>query len=39
MRQREYALVAHLHVGRATAHLWTTDLSEGYVRINAGYRT
>jgi glutamate N-acetyltransferase/amino-acid N-acetyltransferase len=39
MRQREYALVAHLHVGRATARLWTTDLSEGYVRINAGYRT
>ncbi len=39
MRRREFALVANLHAGRATARLWTTDLSEGYVRINAGYRT
>ena len=39
LRQREFALVAHLHAGRMTARLWTTDLSEGYVRINAGYRT
>ncbi len=39
MREREFALVADLHSGRATARLWTTDLSEGYVRINAGYRT
>jgi glutamate N-acetyltransferase/amino-acid N-acetyltransferase len=38
-RQREFALVADLHAGRMTARLWTTDLSEGYVRINAGYRT
>jgi glutamate N-acetyltransferase/amino-acid N-acetyltransferase len=39
LRQREFALVAHLHAGHRTARLWTTDLSEGYVRINAGYRT
>jgi glutamate N-acetyltransferase/amino-acid N-acetyltransferase len=39
LRQREFALVANLHAGRAAARLWTTDLSEGYVRINAGYRT
>jgi glutamate N-acetyltransferase/amino-acid N-acetyltransferase len=39
MRQREFALTADLHAGRAMARLWTTDLSEGYVRINAGYRT
>lgn len=39
LRQREFALVANLHAGRMTARLWTTDLSEGYVRINAGYRT
>jgi glutamate N-acetyltransferase/amino-acid N-acetyltransferase len=39
MREREFALIADLHAGRATARLWTTDLSEGYVRINAGYRT
>jgi glutamate N-acetyltransferase/amino-acid N-acetyltransferase len=39
MREREFALVVHLHAGRAGARLWTTDLSEGYVRINAGYRS
>ncbi len=39
MRQREFALVVNLHAGRAGARMWTTDLSEGYVRINAGYRT
>jgi glutamate N-acetyltransferase / amino-acid N-acetyltransferase len=39
LRQREFALVANLHAGRATARMWTTDLSEGYVRINAGYRS
>lgn len=39
LRQPEYALVAHLHAGRASARMWTTDLSEGYVRINAGYRS
>jgi len=39
LRQREFALVVHLHAGPATARVWTTDLSEAYVRINAGYRT
>ena len=39
LRQREFALVANLHAGPMTARLWTTDLSEGYVRINAGYRS
>jgi glutamate N-acetyltransferase/amino-acid N-acetyltransferase len=39
MTEREFALRIHLHAGRATARLWTTDLSEAYVRINAGYRT
>ncbi|HWU39145.1 MAG TPA: bifunctional glutamate N-acetyltransferase/amino-acid acetyltransferase ArgJ [Candidatus Acidoferrum sp.] len=39
MQQREFALVTNLHAGRMTARLWTTDLSEGYVRINAGYRS
>jgi len=39
LRQREFALVANLHAGRTTSRLWTTDLSEGYVRINAGYRS
>jgi len=39
LRRREFALVASLHAGRAEARLWTTDLSEAYVRINAGYRS
>ena len=39
LRQREFALAANLHAGRGAARVWTTDLSEGYVRINAGYRT
>jgi glutamate N-acetyltransferase/amino-acid N-acetyltransferase len=39
LRRREFALVARLHAGSASARLWTTDLSEDYVRINAGYRS
>ncbi len=39
LRQREFVLVANLQAGRMTSRLWTTDLSEGYVRINAGYRS
>jgi glutamate N-acetyltransferase/amino-acid N-acetyltransferase len=39
LRRREFALAANLHAGRATARMWTTDLSEAYVRINAGYRS
>jgi glutamate N-acetyltransferase / amino-acid N-acetyltransferase len=39
LRRREVALLVSLHAGRAAARLWTTDLSDAYVRINAGYRT
>jgi len=39
LRRREFTLIAALHAGRAEARLWTTDLSEAYVRINAGYRS
>jgi glutamate N-acetyltransferase/amino-acid N-acetyltransferase len=39
MRRREFALMAELSAGRGQARIWTTDLSEGYVRINAGYRS
>ena len=39
LRQREFALAANLHAGPAAARVWTTDLTEGYVRINAGYRS
>jgi len=39
LTRREFTLRIDLGAGRAAAHIWTTDLSEGYVRINAGYRT
>ncbi len=39
LRQRDFALVINLHAGPAGARMWTTDLTDGYVRINAGYRT
>ena len=39
MRRREFSLIAALYAGRAATTVWTTDLSEDYVRINAGYRT
>lgn len=39
LARREFTLRIDLHAGRAAAHVWTTDLSEAYVRINAGYRT
>jgi glutamate N-acetyltransferase/amino-acid N-acetyltransferase len=39
LRRREFALIAGLHAGTASARMWTTDLSEEYVRINAGYRS
>jgi N-acetylglutamate synthase/N-acetylornithine aminotransferase len=32
-------LVVNLHAGSAATRVWTTDLTEGYVRINAGYRS
>jgi glutamate N-acetyltransferase/amino-acid N-acetyltransferase len=39
LRRRAFALTLSLHAGRATTRLWTTDLSDAYVRINAGYRS
>ena len=39
LKRRESTLVISLHAGAAAARLWTTDLSEAYVRINAGYRS
>ena len=40
LRRREFALVAvPARRPRGPRGLWTTDLSEAYVRINAGYRT
>jgi glutamate N-acetyltransferase/amino-acid N-acetyltransferase len=37
--QREFTLVVNLHAGPGSARMWTTDLTESYVRINAGYRS
>jgi len=39
MRKPEFTVRAALHRGRATATLWTCDLSFDYVKINAEYRT
>jgi glutamate N-acetyltransferase/amino-acid N-acetyltransferase len=39
MRRPEFDLTIHLHGGTAEAVVLTTDLSDAYVRINAGYRS
>lgn len=38
-RQKEFTIGVELGQGRHRAHLWTTDLSFEYVRINASYRS
>ena len=38
-RQKEFTIRVELGAGRHHAHLWTTDLSYDYVRINASYRS
>ena len=39
MLQHEYTMRVDLGSGRGHARIWTCELSEGYVRINADYRT
>lgn len=39
MRRPEFTLTIDLHGGGGEAAILTTDLSEDYVRINAGYRS
>jgi glutamate N-acetyltransferase/amino-acid N-acetyltransferase len=39
MGQREYAIAVDLGLGRGEERVWTCDLSEEYVRINAKYTT
>lgn len=39
MRRPEFDLTIHLHGGTGQAAVLTTDLSEAYARINAGYRS
>ncbi|MBM4128064.1 MAG: bifunctional glutamate N-acetyltransferase/amino-acid acetyltransferase ArgJ [Nitrospira sp.] len=38
-KQKEFTISVHLGQGPAHAHMWTTDLSYDYVRINASYRS
>ena len=38
-RQKEFSITVGLGQGHHRAHLWTTDLSFDYVRINASYRS
>ena len=38
-RSREFTILVDLGQGKAGAHMWTTDLSYEYVRINASYRS
>ncbi|MBZ0167850.1 arginine biosynthesis bifunctional protein [Candidatus Methylomirabilis lanthanidiphila] len=39
MRRPEFEVTVNLHGGTGGAAILTTDLSEAYVRINAGYRS
>jgi glutamate N-acetyltransferase/amino-acid N-acetyltransferase len=38
-RRKEFTITVGLGQGQHRAHLWTTDLSFDYVRINASYRS
>ncbi len=38
-RAKEFTILVDLAQGQAGAHMWTTDLSYEYVRINASYRS
>lgn len=38
-KRKEFTVAIHLAQGSACAHMWTTDLSHDYVRINASYRS
>jgi len=38
-KRNEFTITVNLGQGRAHAHMWTTDLSYDYVRINASYRS
>lgn len=38
-KKKEFTIRVRLGQGTAAAHMWTTDLSYDYVRINASYRS
>jgi glutamate N-acetyltransferase/amino-acid N-acetyltransferase len=39
LKQRSFSLTIDLHTGTASATAWTCDLTYGYIRINAAYRS
>lgn len=39
LAKKELALSIDLHDGRASARIWTCDLTHGYIDINASYRS
>jgi glutamate N-acetyltransferase/amino-acid N-acetyltransferase len=39
LKQREIQIIIDLHKGKASAAIWTCDLSYEYVKINAAYRS
>src|SRR5207244_9826485 len=39
LREKEIQIRIVLHSGSASARVWTCDLTEGYIRINADYTT
>jgi glutamate N-acetyltransferase / amino-acid N-acetyltransferase len=39
LREKEIQIRVVLHSGSASARVWTCDLTEGYIRINADYTT
>jgi glutamate N-acetyltransferase/amino-acid N-acetyltransferase len=38
-QRKEFTILVDLNQGTALSHMWTTDLSYEYVRINASYRS
>ena len=39
LRGQEVAIGVDVGVGKATAKVWTCDLTHGYIDINADYRS
>jgi glutamate N-acetyltransferase/amino-acid N-acetyltransferase len=39
LKQREVKIAIDLHKGKASATVWTCDMSYEYVKINAAYRS
>jgi glutamate N-acetyltransferase / amino-acid N-acetyltransferase len=39
LREKEIQIRVVLYSGSASARVWTCDLTEGYIRINADYTT